>query len=1092
MIKTYMIMKMLVPLIAIAFFPVISSAQAPVTSKEVKASQANVPGNRSRPDKRWDKMGIFGDYTPDQEILEKRSRTTKHFLNGDGTATAQIMPGGIHYQDVHGAWQDIDMTIAINPDVHHPYQYVNLTNEVKSFFPGTAGDAPIKLQKETQLSFEWWKNPKYYHKDGNTMRQYLPQPQAASVSSDGKSLTYPGIYPDITEEFVVVNGGVENNTIIHALSPDIASLSANGRIEFSQFIPLKNGWQVRGDNGLVYHNNFEAGNFSIGIPGTRENINFGEIIVFDHHLNKDEAFYIMGLPAEKRSAQQQLLIHKHIYRGSYKVSFVQGGIEVSSSIGAKWLQSPDRTFPVTIDPTVTIGTTTGGSTSFCTLVHLYGYQRNAELYLQSEIGIYGNITAIEYYKNSTAAARTKPTKVWMRSTPSVTVPAAPGVAWNSTTYTGGLSTLFDGNTTQDNTTGWKMITLTTPFNYTADNLMIMVKSDYGGSGSSQGIAGNQNISNRSAALNQDYTDPPETDFAGSLSTLYKLSNIRITYTSSVPVTCAAPTAPTATAVTATTASLNWTQTGTPAQWQIKYGPAGFNVNTAGTSVFTPTKPYTLNPPLTPVTAYSYYVRAICGPNDTSAWSVVTNFTTLCVPPTIVSKMDSFNCGPGAVVLKATASAGGSIKWYAALTGGTALFTGDVFTTPSLTANTTYYITAASGTCESTPRQAVVASIRPVPVVNIGNDTTICPGITYTMDAGNPGASYSWNTGATTQSVTAGAAGSYSVQVTLNSCSATDTRLITAGIVPQNNLAATLDLCAGTTATLDAGNSGSSFLWTPGGQTTQTINVTTGGVKSVAIKSTTGCMINSSTTVTLRPLPVVNLGNDTAFCLGNNLLLDAGNTGAGFLWNTGATSQTLTVNTTGNYSVLVTGAYACKGRDTISIVVKSAPAGTINAIYGDTATYTFNIINAQFISGYTWDFGDGSPQATGAQVQHRYTSNGIFTVSVKLDGDCNDSLLLSRTVDVFDGQGTGILNQEEAGGLLLYPNPATARITVGNRNTTWKPGLYRIANALGITMLTGKFTGSTQHISVASLVPGIYFIHILTDKGFVIRKFEVLK
>lgn len=97
--------------------------------------------------------------------------------------------------------------------------------------------------------------------------------------------------------------------------------------------------------------------------------------------------------------------------------------------------------------------------------------------------------------------------------------------------------------------------------------------------------------------------------------------------SAAPVTCVVPTMPTASAITATTASLNWTQYGAPVQWQIKYGVRGFNVNTAGTSIITSSKPYMLNPPLAPATAYDYYIRAICGAGDTSDWSVVANFTT---------------------------------------------------------------------------------------------------------------------------------------------------------------------------------------------------------------------------------------------------------------------------------------------------------------------------------------------------------------------------------------------------------------------------------------------------------------------------------
>ena len=166
------------------------------------------------------------------------------------------------------------------------------------------------------------------------------------------------------------------------------------------------------------------------------------------------------------------------------------------------------------------------------------------------------------------------------------------------------------------------------------------------------------------------------------------------------VSCAAPTLATATSITTTTASLNWTQTGTPAQWQIKYGAPGFNVNTGGTSIFTSTKPYTLNPPLVTASSYDYYVRAVCGAGDTSLWSPVTNFTTLCQAPVISSYADSFNCGTGAVTLTAATVSGASIKWYAALTGGTALATGNNYTTPVISTTTNYYITAISGTCES--------------------------------------------------------------------------------------------------------------------------------------------------------------------------------------------------------------------------------------------------------------------------------------------------------------------------------------------------------------------------------------------------------
>lgn len=564
-------------------------------------------------------------------------------------------------------------------------------------------------------------------------------------------------------------------------------------------------------------------------------------------------------------------------------------------------------------------------------------------------------------------------------------------------------------------------------------------------------------------------------------------------TLTVPITCAAPTAPTATGVTTTTASLNWTQTGTPAQWQIKYGPTGFNVNTAGTSVFTAAKPYTLNPPLTPTTTYDYYVRAVCGANDTSFWSPVTTFTTACVAPTITSYADSFNCGTGPVVLKATASTGGSIKWYSALTGGTALATGNTYTTPSLTTTTTYYIAAAAGTCESTPRQAVVASIRPIPVVNIGNDTTICPGITYTMNAGNAGATYLWNTNATTQSITVNTAGNYSVLVTLNGCNGSDARVITAGVVPQNNLPATIDLCEGETATLNAGNSGSSFVWTPGGATTQTVNVTTGGTKSVAIRSTTGCVINSNTNVIMRPLPVIDLGNDTSICEGASITLDAGNPSDSHLWSpSGATTQTILASDSGTYSVTVTTSYNCESSDEKHIAYLASPRvegfNFVPLFYEDLGKVKFTALNPTSVESYLWDFGDGTATSTLISPTHTYGTSGYYTVTLKVFNGCSQ-YETSLLINVDNITGVVTLPKDQAN-VVLYPNPSAHILTIDNRSADLKLQEVTIFNTLGAVVYTQKLSGNRHELQTSRFASGMYSMRILTDKGFVVRKFEV--
>jgi len=57
---------------------------------------------------------------------------------------------------------------------------------------------------------------------------------------------------------------------------------------------------------------------------------------------------------------------------------------------------------------------------------------------------------------------------------------------------------------------------------------------------------------------------------------------------------------------------------------------------------------------------------------------------------VVSTTPGLRCGTGTATAGATGSAGTTIKWYANASGGTALGTGTTFTTPSISATTTYY------------------------------------------------------------------------------------------------------------------------------------------------------------------------------------------------------------------------------------------------------------------------------------------------------------------------------------------------------------------------------------------------------------------
>ena len=126
-------------------------------------------------------------------------------------------------------------------------------------------------------------------------------------------------------------------------------------------------------------------------------------------------------------------------------------------------------------------------------------------------------------------------------------------------------------------------------------------------------------------------------------------------------------------------------------------------------------------------------------------------------------------------------------------------------------------------------------------------------------------------------------------------------MFTVNDVPVVNLGPDTIQCAGTVI-LDAGNAGSTYLWSDA-STTQTITVSASGTYSVVV--TNGCGNSSDTiNVTINPGVIINLGPDTVTCVAS-IMLDAQNAGPNYMWSTGATAQTITVTTSGTYYVNVT-------------------------------------------------------------------------------------------------------------------------------------------------------------------------------------------
>ncbi len=108
-------------------------------------------------------------------------------------------------------------------------------------------------------------------------------------------------------------------------------------------------------------------------------------------------------------------------------------------------------------------------------------------------------------------------------------------------------------------------------------------------------------------------------------------------------------------------------------------------------------------------------------------------------------------------------------------------------------------------------------------------------------------------------------------------------------------------------------------------TNYVIHAKQGGGYTVKVTSPIGCSnVSTPLQVTIHPLPLVDLGNDTVLYPNQNIILDAGAGFNSYTWSTGESTQTITIDSAGTgigiktVWVRVTDNYNCPGTDTINI------------------------------------------------------------------------------------------------------------------------------------------------------------------------------
>lgn len=334
------------------------------------------------------------------------------------------------------------------------------------------------------------------------------------------------------------------------------------------------------------------------------------------------------------------------------------------------------------------------------------------------------------------------------------------------------------------------------------------------------------------------------------------------------------------------------------EWSTGSMAASIDVSTAGT--------------------YAVTVTDVMG-CESSATAVVSSADQVTPTISVLNNDPTTFCEGGSVTL--TASELTDIVWS----------TGATTQSIVVTTSGSYTVDFDDGTgCGLNTSAPVVVTVNPLPTVSITGNLGICPSSSTTLNAGGGFSSYSWSTGASSQTISVNSAGVYTVTVTDgNGCEGIGSVTTYLATPPSPTITGGTGFCPGESVMLDAGAGYSTYSWS-GGQSSQTITVNTANTYSVTVSDSNGCTGSDSQIVEafVPPTPPIISGGLT-FCDGNTTVLDAGTGLASYIWSTGETTNSIVVNTVGTFSVTVTDNNGCTGSD----MVTTSQDGALPAIPG---------------------------------------------------------------------------------------------------------------------------------------------------------------
>ncbi|WP_394674757.1 choice-of-anchor L domain-containing protein [uncultured Chryseobacterium sp.] len=367
----------------------------------------------------------------------------------------------------------------------------------------------------------------------------------------------------------------------------------------------------------------------------------------------------------------------------------------------------------------------------------------------------------------------------------------------------------------------------------------------------------------------------------------------------------------------------------------------------------------------------------------------------------IAAPQTITCTTSQVTLDASASvipSGSTIAWT---TAGGNIVSGASTLTPVVNAGGTYTLTVSNvsqpGNLNCTYTASVtVTENKVLPVAAVTSSAVqICAGESVTLTASG-GVSYNWATlpgNGSTQVVSPTTTTVYSVYaVGANGCISANPATVTVIVGPPTVTvsASPTKICAGDSVTLTA-SGGVTYNWVglTGNGNTQVVTPTITTTYTVYALGGNGCVSVNPATIKIEVVPAISSTLQNVYvCKGDTGVLDAGSgTGYTYLWNTGATTQTISTNVPGTYTVTINNG-TCSKTFSAQLINPTLPQFTNITYENHTMTLsatnpTGGVLEYSVDGGVTWQT---------SNVFYNLLNNTNYTILVRVkDADCSTVL-----------------------------------------------------------------------------------------------------